>query len=46
MTDAFNSKAIPTRLTYSIVIAASFCHMLHDIMQSLLTSHYPLLKQN
>lgn len=30
----------------SIIFAASFCHMLNDIMQSLLTSLYPLLKEN
>lgn len=30
----------------SIIVAASFCHMLNDIMQSLLTSLYPLLKDN
>jgi FSR family fosmidomycin resistance protein-like MFS transporter len=30
----------------SILVAVSFCHMLNDIMQSLLTSLYPLLKAN
>ncbi len=34
------------RTTVSIIFAASFCHMLNDIMQSLLTSLYPLLKAN
>jgi FSR family fosmidomycin resistance protein-like MFS transporter len=34
------------RTAYSIIVAASFCHMLNDIMQSLLTSLYPLLKAN
>lgn len=34
------------RTTLSIIVAASFCHMLNDIMQSLLTSIYPLLKEN
>ncbi|NTF33786.1 MFS transporter [Rhizobium skierniewicense] len=34
------------RTTFSIIAAASFCHMLNDIMQSLLTSLYPLLKAN
>lgn len=34
------------RTTFSIIAAASFCHMLNDIMQSLLTSLYPLLKVN
>ncbi|MFT2211167.1 MFS transporter [Rhizobium giardinii] len=30
----------------SVIVAVSFCHMLNDIMQSLLTSLYPLLKEN
>lgn len=34
------------KTTFSIIAAASFCHMLNDIMQSLLTSLYPLLKVN
>ncbi|MGX5667463.1 MFS transporter [Rhizobium daejeonense] len=34
------------RTAFSIIFAASFCHMLNDIMQSLLTSLYPLLKDN
>lgn len=36
----------PQRTAFSIIAAASFCHMLNDIMQSLLTSLYPLLKAN
>ena len=32
--------------TYPVIIAVSACHMLNDIMQSLLTSIYPLLKEN
>lgn len=31
---------------FSVIVATSFCHMLNDIMQSLLTSLYPLLKDN
>jgi FSR family fosmidomycin resistance protein-like MFS transporter len=34
------------RTTVSIIVAVSVCHMLNDIMQSLLTSLYPLLKEN
>lgn len=34
------------RTAFTIIFAASFCHMLNDIMQSLLTSLYPLIKQN
>ncbi|CZT36437.1 MFS transporter [Rhizobium sp. 9140] len=33
-------------MAFSIIAAASFCHMLNDIMQSLLTSLYPLIKAN
>ena len=36
----------PARTTVSIIVAVSVCHMLNDIMQSLLTSLYPLLKEN
>lgn len=34
------------RTAFSVLLAASFCHMLNDIMQALLTSLYPLLKDN
>lgn len=34
------------KTTFSIIFAASVCHMLNDIMQSLLTSLYPLLKES
>src|SRR6478736_9392853 len=34
------------KTTTSIVLAVSFCHMLNDIMQSLLASLYPLFKAN
>ena len=41
------STSFPAEKTaFSIIAAASFCHMLNDIMQSLLTSLYPLLKAN
>jgi len=30
----------------SVIVAVSFCHMLNDVMQSLLASIYPLLKAN
>ena len=32
--------------TFAIIIAISFCHLLNDMMQSLLTASYPLLKAN
>ncbi|MCD2182545.1 MFS transporter [Rhizobium sp. GN54] len=46
------STAVPTaparaaQTSFSIIVAVSVCHMLNDIMQSLLTSLYPLLKDN
>lgn len=33
------------KVTLSVLVAVSVCHMLNDIMQSLLTSLYPLLKE-
>lgn len=40
------SAGRPENIVLPIIAAASFCHMLNDIMQSLLTSLYPLLKEN
>lgn len=34
------------RTTMAVLVAVSFCHMLNDVMQSLLASIYPLLKAN
>lgn len=36
----------PEKTAFSVIVAVSFCHMMNDIMQSLLTSLYPLLKAN
>lgn len=38
--------ARPERTAMSVLVAVSFCHMLNDIMQSLLASLYPILKAN
>ncbi|WP_075290010.1 MFS transporter [Pararhizobium arenae] len=43
---AASSSGPAERTAFSIIVAVSFCHMLNDIMQSLLTSLYPLLKEN
>src|SRR6185437_5115199 len=47
---AVDSDAVarPTaaKVTLSILLAVSFCHMLNDVMQSLLPAIYPMLKQN
>ena len=40
------APAHAARTSFSIIVAVSICHMLNDIMQSLLTSLYPLLKEN
>ncbi len=40
------SKPAAETATFSILLAMSGCHMLNDIMQSLLPSLYPLLKEN
>ncbi|MBB4184195.1 MFS transporter [Sinorhizobium terangae] len=36
----------PEKTAFSVILAVSFCHMLNDVMQSLLTALYPLLKEN
>lgn len=48
MTDTTAPAAAPSATTtaFSIIIAISFCHMLNDMMQSLLTGLYPMLKEN
>ncbi|MFD1327719.1 MFS transporter [Mycoplana ramosa] len=40
------APAHAARTSFSIIVAVSVCHMLNDIMQSLLTSLYPILKEN
>ena len=34
----------PETTTYAIILAVSFCHLLNDVMQSLLAAIYPMLK--
>ncbi len=49
MTDrlaATAQQAVVQKTTFSIILALSFCHFLNDVMQSLLLSIYPILKQN
>lgn len=41
-----DTKARFEKTTLSILFAVSFCHLLNDIMQSLLASLYPLFKAN
>lgn len=44
MTAAIEDR--PTTTTFSILAAISFCHLLNDMMQSLLPAIYPILKDN
>ena len=32
------------RTTYLVILAVSLCHLLNDVMQSLLAAIYPLLR--
>ncbi|MBD8556621.1 MFS transporter [Rhizobium sp. CFBP 8762] len=34
------------KTAFAIIVAVSFCHLLNDIMQSLLTAIYPVIKDN
>jgi FSR family fosmidomycin resistance protein-like MFS transporter len=47
---AIDSSAVTrpaaAKITFSILLAVSFCHLLNDVMQSLLPAIYPMLKQN
>src|SRR5690606_40673243 len=45
MADVTTKTAIPVEMTvFPIIFAVSFCHMLNDIMQSMLSAIYPMLK--
>jgi FSR family fosmidomycin resistance protein-like MFS transporter len=48
MTDTAISNERPhaQQAAFAIIVAVSFCHLLNDMMQSLLTATYPLLKTN
>ena len=46
MASVASAGVSPEKTAIPILLAASFCHMLNDIMQALLTSLYPLLKAN
>ena len=34
------------RTTFAIILSLSFCHLLNDMMQSLVPALYPILKEN
>ena len=48
MTDTTaNAGQIPAETTaYAVILAVSFCHLINDIMQSLLSAIYPMLKSD
>jgi MFS transporter, FSR family, fosmidomycin resistance protein len=45
-TVAAPKHAAASETTFAIIVAVSFCHFLNDVMQSLLTAIYPILKAN
>lgn len=40
------ATSIASKTTLSIIVAVSVCHLINDVMQSLLTAIYPILKEN
>jgi len=45
-TSAATVPAAAGKTTLSIIVAVSVCHMINDVMQSMLTAIYPILKEN
>ncbi|HHY48158.1 MAG TPA: MFS transporter, partial [Alphaproteobacteria bacterium] len=45
-TVAAPAHAAVQKTTISIIAAVSFCHLINDIMQSMLMAIYPIIKQN
>ncbi|TIX25970.1 MFS transporter [Mesorhizobium sp.] len=43
---ASTSHASAQATAFTVILAVSFCHCINDIMQSLLSAIYPLLKEN
>ncbi len=46
MTDTAAKPASAETTTYAVLLALSFCHMLNDVMQSLIAAIYPMLKDD
>ncbi|HVZ05360.1 MFS transporter [Hyphomicrobium sp.] len=42
---AADARPAAAKVTLSILLAVSFCHLLNDVMQSLLPAIYPMLKE-
>jgi FSR family fosmidomycin resistance protein-like MFS transporter len=45
-TTVLPSRPAAEQTTFAIIVAVSFCHLLNDLMQSLLTASYPVFKAN
>ncbi|WP_127597465.1 MFS transporter [Nitratireductor alexandrii] len=45
-TIATPARLAPERTVYAVILAVSFCHLLNDVMQSLLAALYPMLKDD
>lgn len=48
MSDAVAARSAPAvqKTTLAIIVAVSACHLINDVMQSMLTAIYPILKDN
>ena len=48
MTDTVSAppRPIAEATTFAVIFAVSFCHLLNDVMQSLLAALYPMLKED
>jgi FSR family fosmidomycin resistance protein-like MFS transporter len=40
------STASANNTTFAVILSLSFCHLLNDMMQSLVPALYPILKEN
>ncbi|WP_265517439.1 MFS transporter [Nitratireductor luteus] len=45
-TAAIRARSSGETTAYTIILAVSFCHLLNDVMQSLLSALYPMLKES
>ena len=43
---AVQPRALAQAATFSIIVSLSFCHLLNDLMQSLVPALYPILKSS
>lgn len=43
---AASAKSVAGKTTLSIIVAVSVCHLINDVMQSLISAIYPILKES